>query len=240
VATKNCVRALGYGFGIVPIAVAEQHLEESVVAIVGNDCPEYVFVPSVQNFETRALRSLCLLAARGSRILITGTIGQNPYDFPEDVTELDPCFSSTSGEVFPVCGVERIFGLQVPARFRNDGRMDVVRKSHNDVIRLGRGLGEILWCGIPVELSDNIDVVLELYALKLQKPQRTDEVLVLSKKYGPICVFALINETSDARTVCLPGIGTLEVARERAGAVVSDGLGNVSTFGGLTATRFLS
>jgi hypothetical protein len=202
------VRVLADEFDVLPQAIRDDELEQVVNQLGENviQTPKIVLVPSLQRSHPQLVPALVRLANLGARVLVTGVLGRDTYDFPIKHTTLP----AQVGEVpEPVSSIETIANADLPPiRFGVDA-LATVQRGHRRIIPTPFGVdnGELVWCGIPVELAENAyGVCTELYATVFDwsKPSyATQNVHVYRRTQGEWTLWILVNDSSTDCTLAL-------------------------------------
>ncbi|GAA5784322.1 hypothetical protein [Chitiniphilus shinanonensis] len=207
-ATQRVVRVLHYGLGVPLRAVGEYQLDA-----LRDDPATLLLVPSPQALSTQARRQLReLLATQPVTVLLTG-----PASLDEYWNATDSLFDDAGVGVGNVMREEvcEIDGQRLRAAFGGD-RIARVLKGHVDGAALARvhaqrhGRGTLLWCPLPLELSDSEDTLAALYrhALRqagLQPPLRCDRanpgVYLEKLPYAAGALWIAVNESALHETI---------------------------------------
>ncbi len=235
--TRQAVRVLGYDLGIVPQLVNEYQLGELVTA---QERPETVIVPGVQLFDAQAWHYLQQFVAEGGTVLMSGVLGRDSHNLPFDVG-IDGLLSEQD---WPVA-VSRYEVVEdegeIPMLTFGREKMGYVRKAHNQLRVCQHGKGTLMWSGLPVELADGSEAVRQVYCRVLKRDQgQQDEKSPLLVVQHPITdgtLVLVVSEISSHQCIVLDGGEEIEVAPNRAGAVVLPKSGKMSTFGGVRLFR---
>ncbi|MFB9331139.1 beta-galactosidase [Paenibacillus aurantiacus] len=166
-ATSRLTRVLSYGMNVHFRGVGEYQLEELRKAPA-----RLIVVPSPHNFSDEAFDTLMdIVGATGAALLYTGPIGLDAY------WRQKPRAASHTGET-RLANVLRedafeLDGAVVPAPFGQrkiaelckeaPAAADVSGGAMPKVMQWPVGRGRVIWCGLPVELSERTDAISRLY-----------------------------------------------------------------------------
>ncbi|TJZ78913.1 glycoside hydrolase [Chitiniphilus eburneus] len=160
-ATQRLVRVLHYQLGVPLRAVSEYHLDA-----LYDDPASLVLVPSPQALSNQARQQLRqLLSIQPVKVLLTGPASLDEYWNPAD-----SLFDSNGVDVANVMREEAcdIDGQRHRAAFGGE-KIARVLKGRLDGAALAQvhaqpcGAGTLLWCPLPLELSDSEDTLAALY-----------------------------------------------------------------------------
>ena len=160
--TQQAVRALGYELGIVPQMVGEFQLEA-----LTTHRPRVVIVPAVQLLSSQAWCMLLQYVQSGGRLLVNGVVGRDQHNLPfaagvDGVIVMPPV---------PVARHEEL-GDSEGRRYRvtfADEKISYVKKAHNRVSNYQYGAGVLTWCGLPLELANELSVIAAIYRQVIQE-----------------------------------------------------------------------
>jgi hypothetical protein len=107
---RQTIRILGYELGIIPQVIAEQQLPE----LLSSYQPTLLLVPALQYLDRKAWKALLTFVERGSRLLVSGVIGQDQHNLTFS-TELEEHLSGIEIQIQPV---QRYEYLQMPDQSR--------------------------------------------------------------------------------------------------------------------------
>ncbi len=232
--TRQAVRVLGYDLGIVPQLVGEYQLGELMAA---KERPETLIVPGLQLFNAEAWQHVRQFVAEGGTVLVSGILGSDSHNLPFDVgvagllDEQDRSLPVSRYE-----GIEDEDGIPMVPFGRE--KIGYVRKAHNQVRTCHYGKGTLIWSGLPVELADTAEAVRAVYCrtLKLHKEVQR-ETLVVKHPLTDGSLVLVVSESSSHQCIMLDGGQEIEVAPNRAGAVILSKSGTMSMFGGVRLFR---
>ncbi len=224
-ATKRCVRVMHYHVGAQMRAVGEYQAQKDLGS------PRLIVVPSPRVLADEAWNALAASAGQGSTVLITGILDDDAYwTASERLKQL-----GLGAARRPVMQWETLVldGRTYRLGYRDQKiqrleRAVVNGRTDGSVIVLPRGKGRILWCPLPVELSDNTEAAAALYRYALRqsgwKPVFTTEavnpaILVYPTVYDKTALYTLVNEGDQDLSVRLihTESGTPVEARVEAG-----------------------
>jgi hypothetical protein len=177
-ATTRMIRTLSYQMNVHARGLGEYHLDSLAVAP-----PKLIILPSPHNFSDEALeRLLSFVSEQEGILLITGPIGLDAYWRPTARLASE----TGAGAITNVLREELLqIGEQlIPVSFggahiadankqipKNSGEEDRVRGRRQPVklhdVPLGKG--RLLWCPLPVELSERIEPLEALYQFALKQ-----------------------------------------------------------------------
>ncbi|MBI1807142.1 MAG: cellulase family glycosylhydrolase [Ignavibacteria bacterium] len=199
-ATKKCVRVLSYRLNTPVRGVSEYRMDTVHVL------PKLVVVPSPRTLNQKAWEGLMDIVEQGTVMLITGVIDSDDHWLP--IGRSEECgFTAVS---LPIAQEEflSIDGSEYRLSYRGDKMQRVekaVIKGHNqaNVMMIPHGEGTILWSPIPVELSDTIEPIVELYAYAMKQANvvpvvslepNNSTVLVLPTVFDEAVLCTLVSE----------------------------------------------
>lgn len=217
-ATQRAVRTLGYDLGIIPQVVGEFQLAQTVQA---GQIPTLVIVPGLQFLSREAWEALQSLARQGATVVINGVIRPEVlYQFPG----FEPAQADFT--LRPVSRYEQLTDLngQTHQLVFDGEKMGYLKKAHNQCRIYPLGQGRLIWCGLPLELAASSAAVRSLYRQFLGQPsqaQSEDNPFFVSRhalKAGELVI--IVSESASSQKVNLSDDLALEVAPNRAGAVV--------------------
>jgi hypothetical protein len=177
-ATSKLTRTLAYEMNVPFRALGEYHLDA-----LNQDQAKLIIVPSAHNFSDAALEKLILhVRTHGGTLLFTGPLGLNEYWTPaERLTDVigDTVLSNVlreevmalNGKLYPVSfSGARIAQLnkEIPLSGGASGGSSVSAQ-YGAVERYELGQGQLIWCPLPIELSERSDSLQALYAFALQQ-----------------------------------------------------------------------
>jgi len=203
------VRVMHYSVGAQMRAIGEYDALKNLGA------PKLVVVPSPRILADEAWSALLAAADRGSTVLITGVLDDDPYwMLTERLRRLGltatrrPVMQS---ETLAIDGKNFQLGYR-DQKIQRLERCVVSGKPIASVAAVPRGKGRILWCPLPAELSDNTEALAALYRFALQQsgwqPVFTAEtvnpaVLIYPTVYDAAVLYTLVNEGAQDLTVRL-------------------------------------
>lgn len=237
--TRHAIRTLAYDLGIIPQVVGEHQLQE---ALKTNHQPRCLIVPGVQTFSEDAWQALAAYVERGATLFVSGTITRDAHNLPLSLELFEPIEHALVEK--PVARYE---DLQLPSGEKlrlsfGGAKIGYVRKNHNHLLISEKGNGQIIWSGLPLELSDSATVTYEVYHRILEQAgikhegKRAESPLLVARKPlkdGTLILF--VSESAEDQQVMLEEAGIeVQVAANRAGAVIVKGDTSVEVFGGVT------
>ncbi len=233
-ATQRAVRVLGYDLGIIPQLVSEHHLD-TLTAF--KQPPQTIIVPALQWFSEHAWQQLQHFVYKGGTLLVSGVISRSQHNLAFDprlsdveLEELTPIALSRHEEI------ELAPGMLYPLVFDGD-KIGSVRKVHNKLKRYQYGAGTTVWCGLPLELSASVQTIHTIYRDVLNQHVKREQVesplLVVRQLLKEGCLVFAVSEASLPQRIVLDEGSIIEIAPNRAGAVIMQNQRIVQTFGGL-------
>ncbi len=234
-ATQQAVRVLSYDLGIVPQLVGVHQLS---IVTIGEQQPHIIIVPSVQMFDEKAWRILQHFVYAGGTLLVSGVISRSPHNLP-----FDPMLVGIQKEELEPLAVSRYEELEIAPgeayRLLFDGeKIGYVRKAHNHLRVYQHGAGTIIWSGLPLELSSSPQAAHRVYRQALNLDEETNltssPVLVIRQSLKDSLLILLVSELGSPQRITLDEGIHIEVAPNRAGAVIMKNNSVVHTFGGVT------
>lgn len=202
-ASKAALRALAYGCRLPVRAMSEQRLHASITDA------RLLLLPHPSSFSEEAWSRLLEAVRSGATMLVTGVI-----DRDEHWRELSRSTRLRAGmRIRPVSPYEtiRIDDEVYVCGYRGEDlqRIDTQSPREAEVVELVEtrlGEGRLLWCPVPVELSDNPAAVVALYRYAMDKADlhapvtlqpSTPGVLALVSTFERCTLITLISERSD-------------------------------------------
>ncbi len=144
----------------------------------------------------------------------------------------------------PVCRYEE---LQLPSGEKlrlsfGGAKIGYVRKNHNRLTTYKHGKGQIIWSGLPLELSDSPAAIYQTYRQMLEQAgiesretQAESPLLVARKPLKDGTLILIVSESAECQQLTLAEANIqVEVAANRAGAVIVKEDASFDVFGGLT------
>ncbi len=199
-ATQKCVRTIAYHCRVPLRAVSEYRLSGL------KNPPRLLVVPSPRVLTEEAWVALLSLAEKGSTVLLTGAIDADEHWMPAERSK-QIGFPATTVPI-----VEEEF-LSVgrndfKVSFRGDKlqRLEkaVIAQSGDSLVTKPHGKGTILWCPLPVELSDGVTASVLVYRHALQVAgvesivgYKNDDlsVLIIPTIYSDTMLYTCISES---------------------------------------------
>jgi hypothetical protein len=233
-ATQQAVRILGYNLGIVPQLIGEYQLNALAAA---EQPPHTIIVPAIQMFDETAWRILQRFVHKGGTLLVSGVISHSPHNLP-----FDPMLTDIQqAELRPqtVCRYEELAiapGEKQHLVFGGD-KTGYVRKAHNRLKTYRHGAGTIVWSGLPLELSSTFQATHHVYqqVLKLREQRScvNSPLLVTRQPLKDGVLVLVVSEIGGTQRIMLDEGVQIEVAPNRAGAVIMTGNQVMRSFGGI-------
>jgi hypothetical protein len=233
-ATQQAVRILGYNLGIIPQLVGEYQLN-TLAAI--EQLPRTIIVPAMQLFDESAWRILQHFVHGGGTLLISGVISRSPHNLP-----FDPMLADRQQEELQPLTVSRYEELKIaPGEtqhlvFEGD-KIGYVRKAHNQLRTYRHGAGTIVWSGLPLELSSNSQATHHVYRGVLNLGEERNCVgsplLVVRQPLKDGVLVLVVSEIGSSQRIMLDEGVQIEIAPNRAGAVMIKDSLIMHTFGGI-------
>ncbi len=236
--TRRAIRTLGYDLGIIPQVVGEHQLQ---AAQQTQHRPRLLIVPGVQTFSEQAWQILNGFVENGSTLFVSGTITRDTHNLalrPDLFADLESNLVEQ-----PVSRHEALYlpsGERLHVTF-GGAKIGYVRKNHNQLITLEQGRGRIIWSGLPLELSDSPTALQPIYQHVLgeagyvrDEAQAESPLLIARKPLKAGTLILLVSESAEPQRVTLDeGSIHVEIASNRAGAVIVRNDGMFEVFGGV-------
>ncbi len=238
--TRRAIRVLGYDLGIIPQVVGEHQLR---AALQSNHRPRCLIVPGLQTFSQEGWQALAGYVERGATLFVSGTITRDAHNLA-----IQPAlFEGIEGELLnerPVCRYEELTlssGEKLRLSF-SGSKIAYIRKNHDRLISYQRGEGQIIWSGLPLELSDSPTVIWEVYCQILKQAgiidgdtQAERPLLVTRKPLKDGTLILIVSESAIDQQITLEDAGIrAAVASNRAGAIIVKSDATCEVFGGIT------
>lgn len=232
-ATRHAVQVLGYDLGIIPQLVSEQQLHDLLQT---QKPPRAIILPGVQTLQCDAWEALREFARCGTTVLVSGIIARDPHNLPINpeltTDETDKNVASISHyELFT-----DLSGKEHQLTFSRD-KIGTVRKAHNQISVYRQGEGRIIWCGLPLELADQISITSHVYQQVLHQSVRDtyeeSSLLLVRRPLKAGTLILLVSEQSNDQHVALEEGIEVVLAPNRAGAVIVGANRDIATFGGV-------
>lgn len=226
--TQQAVRALAYELGVIPQLVGEAHLARLATLAEAGQAPRCVIVPALQLCDPAAWFALLDYVSRGGEVLVSGVIGRDLHLLPFDprLEGADP-----GGDPVPVAAWEELRDAQgrVYRLTFSQEKIGCVSKAHQrlEVYRLGRG--RLIWCGLPLELADEVPVIARLYRQLLPETplepsvglgRRGRPLLIARRPLRQGTLILVVSEAGQRQELRLAEGRTIAVEAERAGALI--------------------
>jgi cellulase (glycosyl hydrolase family 5) len=232
-ATRRCVRVMSYDLNIPVSAISEYRVGKLKAA------PKLLIMPSPRTISQQCWEDLLKLADRGSTLLITGVIDTDDHWLPAQRTtalKLTSIIKPVSEEEFFT-----LEGTEYHLSFRGE-KMQRIEKAIDTTDREGgltaipHGAGKIIWCPLPVELSDSVEPTAVLYRYAVRQagistvfniePKKSG-VLVLPSVYDNAMLYTLVSESDRNTRVRLTHLETstglnLTVPAQRTAMILVD------------------
>ncbi len=235
-ATRQAIRILGYDLGMVPQLVGEYQLN---VLDAVEQHPHTIIVPAMQMFDETAWGILQRFAHQGGTLFVSGVISRSPHNLP-----FDPMLIALQQEELRSQAVSRYEELEIaPGEtqrmvFEGD-KTGYVRKAHNQLKTYRHGAGTIVWSGLPLELSSNSHATHHVYRRVLNLGEErncvSSPLLVVRQPLKDGVLILVVSEIGSTQRIMLDEGVQIEVAPNRAGAVVMTKNQAMRCFGGIHA-----
>src|SRR6266700_4090058 len=213
--------------------VGENQLEALTVV---RPRPRAVIVPALQLFDPRAWHILLHYVRDGGTLLVSGGIGHDMHNLPfalgldEMPTELSPVPVSRYEELQD--GTGRTYQLT----FANE-KISYVKQAHNRITSYQHGTGEIIWCGLPLELADEAAVIATIYRRAINHPAEeryvSNPLLIARRPIKDGTFILVVSEASHPQHISLDEGIQITVDANRAGALILGTDHTAQTFGGV-------
>ncbi|HEX2913369.1 MAG TPA: beta-galactosidase [Chloroflexia bacterium] len=235
-ATQKAVRALCYDLGIIPQLVGEQQL---AIVVESGQQPEVVIVPGAQFFSREGWEALQRLAQKGVTVVVSGAL--RSFDTGRFPGLLPITGGDDQERLLPVSRYEQVTDLEGQSHqltFEGE-KIGYVQKANNQCQVIRTGKGRIIRCGVPLELAGNSAVIGAFYRQFLNWKgdtwQKESPVLVsrLTLKEGELVI--AVSESAVTQRIKLSDGLEIEIAPNRAGAIMLQESRPVAIFGGLEA-----
>jgi hypothetical protein len=236
--TRRAIRTLGYDLGIIPQVIGEHQLHE---VLKTNHRPRCLIVPGVQTFSEEAWQALAEYVERGATLFVSGTITRDAHNLP-----LQPALFEPNEHNLIEKPVARYEDLHLPSGEKlrlsfGGSKIAYVRKNHNQLRIYQRDKGQIIWSGLPLELSDSPAVIYQVYCqilkqadIEHEERQAESPLLIARKPLKDGTLILFVSESAEMQQVTLEDAGIeVQVAANRAGAVIVKGDVSVEAFGGV-------
>lgn len=199
-ATRRSVRVMSYDLNIAVSAISEYR--------VGNlhRSPKLLIMPSPRTINQQCWETLLALVEHGSTLLITGVIDTDDHWLPAQRSAA----LGLSSTVKPIAEEEffTLDGTEYQLSYRGN-KIQRIEKAVDTTDREGgvgtiaRGAGKIIWCPLPVELSETVEPTAALYRYAAvqagispvfnMEPKKSG-ILVLPSLYEKAALYTLISE----------------------------------------------
>ncbi len=175
--TRRCVRVMNGQFSA-PVAAISEYRPVS-------RSPRLLIMPSPRTMNQKCWETLLSSAESGSTVLLTGIIDTDDHWLPAERSK------SLGVEAIskPVAEEEflRIGDIEYRLSYRGEKiqRLEkaVVRRDENPaIITIPHGSGKLIWCPLPVELSETVEPTIELYRYAIHQAG-----------IGPVCKVEPVN-----------------------------------------------
>lgn len=231
--TQQAVRVLGYDLGIIPQLISEYQLH------VLNDTrhqPRTIIVPAVQLLHQQSWQALLTYAHGGGTVLINGLIGRDSHGL-----DFNPGLNGVARESapVPVSRYEELTDLEghISLVTFADEKMSYVRKAHNRVQSMRCGTGNLVWCGLPLELSNETSALRNLYTTVINplnaRPGTINPVITSRLPIQNGTLILAVSEASHDQCIVLDGGLEITIEPGRAGALILETDRTAQTFGGV-------
>ncbi|GCE23863.1 alpha-amylase family protein [Dictyobacter kobayashii] len=234
-ASQQTIRILGYDLGIIPQMVGEQQLEE----LLGQHRPQTIILPGVQHLSESAWQALLAFVERGTTLLVSGVLGRDQHNLNTSTRIAE--FDSKLQAIEPISRYEQLQGLNGRSyQFGYGGdKIAYIKKAHNHIHEYHHGEGRILWSGLPIEQSHSTDAIRAIYREALSIESRNGEqdspylMAQCPLKHGKLTL--IVSESSQTGELELEEGQRVQVAANRAGAILHQDDGTSLYFGGVQA-----
>ncbi|MFL5592294.1 MAG: beta-galactosidase [Ktedonobacteraceae bacterium] len=233
-ATQQAVRVLGYDLGIIPQLVGEHQLNRLPTI---EQVPLTIIVPAMQMFDESAWRILQHFVHEGATLLVSGIISRSPHNLP-----FDPMLADMQQEELQPLAVSRYEELEIaPGETQQlvfgGEKIGYVRKAHNQLKTYRLGEGTIVWSGLPLELSSNFQATQDVYRQILnpgkERNCENSPLLVVRQPLKDGVLVLVVSEIGSSQRIMLDEGVQIEIAPNRAGAVMMKGNQIIHSFGGI-------
>jgi len=189
-ATRRCVRVMNEHFSA-PLAAVSEYRPVSRP-------PRLLIMPSPRTINQKCWETLLSSAESGSTVLLTGIIDADDHWLPVERSK------SLGVEAIgkPVAEEEflRIGEIEYRLSYRGEKiqRVEkaVVRRDEKPaVITIPHGSGKLIWCPLPVELSETVEPTVELYRYALRQAGIAPVCNVEPVNSGVIVIPAIFEDT---------------------------------------------
>jgi hypothetical protein len=213
-ATKRSVRVMSYHLGT-PMRVVSEYATEDLLGT-----PKLIVLPSPRVLSGRAWDDLMAAVERGAVLLVTGIIDSDEHWWPAPRTaKLGLQVRARPAAPEESLAIEGTV-YRLSYRGQKPERLEaavVAGEAGAGVRVVTQGQGRIIWAPLPVELAEQPDATVALYALALREARvaplfTTDgpdpSVLVLPGVFGGQVLFTIVSESSEDKEVRLVPAGT--------------------------------
>lgn len=217
-ATSRAVRILAYDMKTPVRGISEYHL---ATVLTGQLRPKLVIVPSAHNFSDEARLQLLRYVESGGTLLWSGPIALDAYW--RTSREMEALLGAVVGKNVSREELLVIDGTTYPVSFGARRIAEVCKETLAEsgspfgaveLVRRNVGAGTLLWCPLPVELSEQSDVVIALYRhavtkagiqpwLRWCKGQDKRGVYGGKLPFDNGALYVFVSEHADAVDVCV-------------------------------------
>ncbi|HEY0757353.1 MAG TPA: alpha-amylase family protein [Ktedonobacteraceae bacterium] len=232
--TQRAVRVLGYDLGVLPQLIGEHQLDQLANA---SSPPRAVIVPALQLFNPQAWQHLLRYVHAGGTLLVNGVLARDQHNLPFDPEIVN---LTIDAQPVPVSLYEELTnhaGQSYQLTFALEAS-NYVKKAHNEVRTYQQGAGQIIWCGLPLELATETSALKALYSQALQLTETEEQIacpfLLVKRpvKHGQL--FLTVSETSSPQSIEISAEKLeLTIEPNSAGALLLEDDGSARVFGGL-------
>jgi hypothetical protein len=229
--TQQAIRVLGYDLGVIPQMIGEHQL-----AALTTEHPRVVIVPAAQLLDQQAWNKLLQYVHDGGTLLVNGVIARDACDLafvPGISGIVEPLLA------LPVSRNEDLLdaaGHSYPVTFA-DEKISYVKKAHNQVHHYQHGAGKFIWCGLPLELANDMSATRMLYRQALapvaESFQADAPFLIARRPLRNGTLILLVSEASSKQQITLDEGIQITLEPDRAGALILNNDRTMQTFGGL-------
>jgi hypothetical protein len=237
--TRRAIRVLGYDLGIIPQVVGEHQLS---AALQTNHRPRCLIVPGLQTFSEEGWQALSAYVERGATLFVSGVVTRDTHNL---IVQPD-LFAMAESDLLnerPVC---RYAELALPSGEKlrlsfGGSKIGYVRTNHDRLISYKRGEGQVIWSGLPLELSDSPTVIWQVYCQILEQAgiidgetQPESPLLVARKPLKDGTLILIVSESAIDQQLTLEDAGIqVTIAPNRAGAIIVKENAVIEMFGGV-------
>ncbi len=236
--TQQAIRVLGYELGIIPQMIGEQQI---LALTTVTHRPRLVIIPALQMFDPASWDALLRYVHAGGTALVSGVISRDQHNLPFDPQIDEACHTLVPMPVARYEQLEDSEGQSYQLTFA-DEKVGYVKKTHNRLNSYRYGAGNLLWCGLPLELANEASTLATIYQQALTQAQYEAKqhaqpgqppLLIVKKPLREGTLFLVVSESSSAQQIELDEGLRVTIAPNRAGAAIVQPQQSAQTFGGL-------